>query len=179
MKYFLLETDTKNNLVPRIKNWYSKIDRRYINKEVSYKLPDWMLLDIESNRNTIFPDVISFPFFMFSEKFKNVIELYDSKMEYKKLVLFDKENVLYQLYFLPILDEIDCMVKKIDNSKSESMIDNGVLLRDKVSDEVFFRIKNKYKFYVVVRLDVVESLIRRNPIGLKLKEIPAVAEMHR
>lgn len=62
MRYFLLKTDPKYNTSPVIENWYPKIDVRLIRKETGHKLPKRELLFIQSNPDTIFTDIIDFPF---------------------------------------------------------------------------------------------------------------------
>ena len=79
MKYFLLHTDPQYTTAPDLLDWRDKIDPRYIRKGRSYRLPQRELLLIRENPDTVFTDVLSFPFFLVTQLGKDVICLYEPK----------------------------------------------------------------------------------------------------
>ena len=92
MKYFLIEADRRISNIPKILSWYEKFDIRNICLKNAHKLPARELLFLESNKETIFTDVLSIPFFLVSARIKQVIQMYDSSIILKELVLLDKTN---------------------------------------------------------------------------------------
>ena len=87
MRYFLLKTDPKYNTSPVIENWYPKIDVRLIRKETGHKLPKRELLFIQSNPDTIFTDIIDFPFFLGTKMVRDVIKMYEPTTQFKEIIL--------------------------------------------------------------------------------------------
>ena len=83
MKYFLLHTDPQYTTAPDLLDWRDKIDPRYIRKGRSYRLPQRELLLIRENPDTVFTDVLSFPFFLVTQLGKDVICLYEPKTIFK------------------------------------------------------------------------------------------------
>lgn len=66
MKYFEIQDSPELKYVPQLKNWYEKFDVRNIRINNFPKLPDMQLFTIESSKNTIFTDLILFPFLLVS-----------------------------------------------------------------------------------------------------------------
>lgn len=168
MNYFFIEADSIYETMPVINNWYGKIDERFIKLGQSYKLPDRELLFIQGNPNTQFIDVLSYPFFMVSSLVKEVIQKYEPKTIFKEIVLLDSENTLTQIYYYPILQEYDCLSDKSEINLDRSHIRRAIFDCDKIPDCSIFRLSNVKKSYVAIRLDLVESLLRRGSRGIKL-----------
>lgn len=162
MKYFLIHAEEEANPIPVITNWHNKININYIKKGMAYNIPKWTILEIKNNSETIFTDILSYPFFIVSEMVKEVIEFYDSTMEWKRLILFDKLNQVNQLYYLPILEEINLFEKE---NKEHLM-----LSMEQEKNLPVFKVNKRKNSGIVVRLDLIESILRRNPIGISLTE---------
>ena len=76
----------------------------------------------ESNKETIFTDVLSIPFFLVSARIKQVIQMYDSSIILKELVLLDKTNERAERYFIPIFDELECLHEDSEFNMDRSKI---------------------------------------------------------
>ena len=70
MKYFLIEMDRSITNAPSIINWYKKINANSLKKGEYYKISYRTILNIDSNPNTIFVDVMSSPFFLVTKDVK-------------------------------------------------------------------------------------------------------------
>lgn len=140
MKYFLISSNPSYPAPPKIINWF---------RALPHNLPKWILLEMEEKKDIIFMDVLSFPYFLVSEMIKEVIEIYDSTIEWKRVVLFERKYQQNQLYYLPILQEIE---------------------RAKVEDQVIFKIGGETNQPIAIRLDLAESILRRDPWGISLSE---------
>lgn len=171
MKYFLIEADQRINNAPKIMFWYKKLDVRNICLKKAHKLPARELLFLESNRDTIFTDILSTPFFLVSAKVKQVIKMYNPNIILKELVLLDKINERAERYFLPIFDELECLHEDSEFNRNRSELKKIVLSKKAIDENCVFRIANFEKQYIIGNLDIVESILRRNCIGLQLTEL--------
>lgn len=170
MKYFLIKQDPKVSNAPKIINWNKEINPANLKIGSYYKIKDRTILSIESSKNTVFTEIITYPFFLISKKIKEVIVLYEPVMRFKEIILMDSKNERAELYYMPLLEEIECIAEDSVFNWDHSMVEKGVLLKDKIGDTSIFYLKGVRNQQIVVRLDVLESLIRRNAI-LELNEL--------
>lgn len=171
MRYFRIEADRKYTTLPQIINWYQQIDNRDLNKEGYDKIPKRTLLFIQPNKNTIFLDVVSSPFFLISEMVKDCVALYEPNLSYKEMILLDQKNSRTQSYFHPMLRELDCLSNNAVFNLDHSELKTIELDEEKIEDKAIFRLAGVSKWYVIVRLDLLESLLRRGAVGLSIQEV--------
>lgn len=171
MKYFIIEQKEKLPNVPVIQNWYKKINVEAITKAECWKIPKRTALDVMPDKYITFYDVLSFPFFMVSETVCDIIKSFEPNLIVKDIVLFDSRYRTAEKYCLPILDEMidlsDENLLCIHNKKySDVMLDlNGM------SDKYIFQVTSYDKKYVIMRLELVETILRRDVKGIMLHEI--------
>ena len=170
MKYFLFMSQEGNKMPQKI-NCNRGIDIRYIHEDKAHMLPLWNLVEMESQTEMIFPDILENPFFMVSRKFFDVIQLYVPDMKYKCINLYCKKNGENELYFLPIFKEIECLSGKSEFNLNKSIIKKIILDETAIKDEAIFRVAGFDKSYIIGRLDFVESILRRELRGIKLCEL--------
>ena len=177
MKYFLIEMDKAIAYAPNIINWYKNIDINSINKGEFYKVPYRTLLEIENNPNTVFVDIISSPFFLVTKEVSKILSKFEPNLGYKQIILLDKSNQIVKQYFMPILEEYDCLSDQSELNIDKSVIKNAVIDLSKVKDKCLFKIGGVKNKYVVARLDFIESILRRNAFGFNLKEIDTIGQV--
>jgi len=171
MKYFLLQTDSRLNTAPEILDWFQRIDRRNIRMGKSYRIENRQLFFIKSNPNTLFPDVLSFPFFMVSEKIMRVIKLYEPKTIFKEIVLLDQKYARSCIYYIPVLEYLDCLSSASTLTRDRSIILDAIIDLNKVGDQSVFYVAGVGKLYIVARLDIMESILRRGAKWIELREV--------
>ena len=171
VRYFLLKTDPQYNTAPVIENWYPTIDLRLIHKDSAHNLPNRELLFIRPNPDTVFTDILHSPFFLSTNKIQNVIKMYEPATRFKEIVLLDRTYAKSELYYLPILEHCDCISPKSDLTMDRSSIKRAVLDLNKIGDRSIFYLDGVRTLYTVVRLDVAESILRRNVCGVGLEPI--------
>ena len=170
MKYFLISKDKNFTTAPDIINWYKDITFR--NEKNLHKLKNRTVFNIKPEKNIIWTDIISIPNFFVSQKIKDIIEKYDKKIKFKQVILLDKENANAEVYYLPLLDFIECLSN--ESIVARNTIKKCILKKDAIKDKVIFRIGDVNKRYIVVRLDLIESILRRDTRGIKLEEIEVI-----
>ena len=171
MRYFIMEQDAEHNDAPNIINWYGKLDVQKLKQARSWEIPDRVLLEIRENPDTIFTDVISKPFLLYSKKTKDAVSIYESGIVHKQISLLDDQNLLTELYYLPILKSVDCLSDKSELNTDKSIIRRAVLDKNKLPRRSIFALDGLSSSYTVVRLDLAESLLRRGVRGVTFAKV--------
>jgi len=171
MKYFQLTLNPRYNPAPYIRGWSQKYDTRFISAKSSHKLPSRDLLFVEPDENLVFPDVLSFPFFLVTVKVLNAIKLYQPTMVSKQIILLDGKNSKSETYFLPILNSVDCVhpdtVWKSDKKHFKALI----LDKSNLGKDVIFRPAGASHSIAIINLDLAESILRRDAKGIGLTPV--------
>lgn len=76
-----------------------------------------------------------------------------------------------KLYHLPILKKIDCLLEESKTNLDRSEIKEAVLDYEKIKDYSLFQLDNVKGTHIVIRLDLLESALRRKMIGLCIREV--------
>ena len=167
MKFYFVTVDT-NYIAPMPMGWYGKIDRKSWREKKSYQMPKYLMFQTEEHMQMIFTDIIVFPCFMVSKLVQDVIGLYNPAMRYVRIILYDKLRKRSMAYYMPFMKTIES-VKRSDENKYGG--DSIYLEHKKIADEVIIEVTNKGKTHIAMRMDVLESILRRGAIGLGIKEI--------
>ncbi len=173
MKYFEIQDSPELKYAPKLKDWYGKFDVRDICPLGFPKLPERELFLIEPSKNTVFTDIILFPFFLISPMVREVIEMYREVCFYRDIILLDQMSGLSGVYYLPVLDE----TRRIHLAGKHYK--NGICLSEHEPpnskpvciDRNLFWVRDTKKRHIVISMDMAESLIRRNVTGLGLREV--------
>ncbi len=167
MNYFLLESDPLYTDAPVISEWKS-ISLEHIMPGKSHQIPARSILHVVPNTYMTFVDIIEFPFLLISKKCMDVVKIYEPQIVSKQVILLDTENRKKQTYYLPILPHLECLSEKSILSPDKSELRKGILNLSKVGTEGIFHISDLSHFYTVVRLDVLESILKRGVRGIKV-----------
>lgn len=174
MKYFLIESDASLINKPELINWYKLIDKKSIDEGKYNKIDDKTAVYIKSNKDTVFYDVVTSPIFIVKRELKELISLFEPNLRYKQLILVDKDNGKMEQYYIPELLIIDCLDKSTIYNLDKSVIKEGVIDTNKLLDKAIFRIGNIKTTNIVVRMDLVEAMLKRDYRGFTLRELKKV-----
>ena len=150
LPYFYIKENLENMRGIRIytsENIPSNIDA--INERF-YEIPRELVLEIEKTNNFIFPDLMMNVYPLISERFREVLLLFDIEIFVKRVVLIDKESREMQSYYLLYTEN---------------------LLNTDFNN--FFRVvrEENENIRFIVNLDFAESLIRRGVKGIEFVEV--------
>ena len=165
-----METE-EGNRIPYNINKNRVLDIRFLTKEYINKIPMWNVVEMDFPKEGFFPDLFCSPCIMVSKCFMETIMLYQPNVSYKGVKLWDRETGINASYFIPILQEVDCISNQTQYNNIGNRITKLVLQQDKIKASSVFKIKGYEKNCIVGRLDFVESLIRREASGIRLEEI--------
>ncbi len=139
--------EQKGNPIPRIVNWYGKLDIRKLNRKEYRKLPPYVLLEMEIGMDILYPDVLLEPIFLVSREVMELLVHYDEGIPFLFVALIGAERQESTSYFCPVLED-----------------------SNEVQDKPIYRLLNKEENEIRIRLDLAESLLARGAIGLVLEE---------
>ena len=113
-------------------------------------MPREFVLEIEKTKNFIFPDLMMNVYPLISERFREVLLLFDIEIFVKRVMLIDKESREMQSYYL-------LYTKNLLNTDFNN----------------FFKAvrEENEKISFIVNLDFAESLIRRDVKGIEFVEV--------
>ena len=150
LPYFYIKENFENTRGIRIytsKDIPSNIDAL---NERFYEMPREFVLEIEKTKDFIFPDLMMNVYPLISERFREVLLLFDIEIFVKRVVLIDKESREIQSYYL-------LYTKNLLNTDF-----NNFFKAVREEDE---------KISFIVNLDFAESLIRRGVKGIEFVEV--------
>lgn len=147
-KQFVLKSQLRNP-IPRIVNGYGKLDIRKLNRKEYKKLPAYVFWNMKTGIDILYPDILMDPVFLVSREFMELIVHYDESIPFLFAAIFDEKRGESASYFCPILEE-----------------------EEKVKDKPLYRLsKEQGRSEIHIRLDLAESLLARESIGVALEEI--------
>lgn len=173
MLFFLVETRTGNRLPYGI-NANRAVDVRYANRKSSYRIPNCCVVDMKVPSEVFFPDILIEPFLMVSREVAEVIEMYTPETIFKTIYLLETKSETNATYFMPFVEEVECLSDQTKKSRGGTELLDIVLRKEAVAEKPVFRIAGFTHVYLVVRLDAIESMLRRGARGMKLKELSVV-----
>lgn len=173
MKYFVMQDSPELKYAPKLKNWYGKFDVRNICLDGFPNLPKVQQFVLEPFDNTMFTDVILFPFLLVSPMVQEVIKMYRERCFFCNVILIDQLKKESRMYYLPVLDEtMDIRLQKKQYINGVCISENQEIWEEKLElDRNIFWVRDSGKRHIVLSMDMAESLIRRGITGLSLCEV--------
>lgn len=170
MKYFIVEVD-KNYVPPTPNGWNGIIDRKTLSGKKPCQVQKHMLFQVEAHMQMVFTDVLTFPCFMVSSKVRDIIKKYDSYVRFARIILFDKERKNSMVYYIPFMEQVDYEEVRDETDKNVWHIQ---VRKEDIKEKIIITIKNNVNYHVIMRMDLVESILRRDAIGIGLREIDMI-----
>ena len=124
--------------------WYGLIDKKTLSRKSPYQMAKHLLFSVESNMQMIFTDVLTSPCFMVSETIRNVVRKYDTV----PYTLGEDNDKCGKPYF------------GVDKKSIE--------------EKAVVEITDGHNSHVIMRMDLVESILRRQAVGIGLREIQII-----
>ncbi|WP_425448048.1 imm11 family protein [Dethiothermospora halolimnae] len=174
MEYFLLKQDKRYIHTPTYLDLIRKIDVRDINRLDCHKIKDPTIIHIKGDEKAEYLDILHRQIYIISEELKDLMGEYNSNIIFKTIALIDLENQVQQMYYLPIFEEVEALHEQCEFNLNKSVIKKLVLDKEKIGNRNIFVIKGAKEYLVVVRLDVAESILRRNFVGITLEKIKTI-----
>ncbi|MCL1990370.1 MAG: hypothetical protein FWG67_05710 [Defluviitaleaceae bacterium] len=170
MTYFILEVD-QAYVPPRPVYGYGGLNPQALGRKKHDKLSQHMVFQIEQRVQTVWTDVIIHPCFMVSKGAKEVLEYYEPSLRFVRVILSNKEKARSEPYYIPSLEGVAALTANSQFGGNRSVIHHAEVDGSLLRDRTIVRITNINQAHcILIRLDLAESLLTNNTIGIGLKE---------
>ncbi|MCP3774427.1 hypothetical protein NLX71_14095 [Paenibacillus sp. MZ04-78.2] len=170
MDYFWLKQDDRYTDVPVLEQVRSKVDTRDIRWRSAHKIPDPIVFYVKAGPESEFLDVMDRQLYLVSEKLKQVLAMYEPDAWFKYTPLLDLKGRQQKHYFLPIFPEDMVLSLSSEWSPDRSIVKKPILWEEKLKGKKIVRVQESDSPLVAVRLDVAESILRRDFAGVRLEK---------
>ncbi|WP_315081008.1 imm11 family protein [uncultured Clostridium sp.] len=171
MDYFLLKQDKRYSNAPQILNLFKKFNTKDLNLVRADNIEDNNLLYVRSAQGIEYVDIIDTPIFLVSEDLQKILSKYNSNIIFKMIALTDYKNLEQHIYYLPIFEEVQALSEESEFNLNKTVVKKIVIDENKIKNKKIFKVKESDKTLIVVRLDVAESLLRRDFKGILLERL--------
>ena len=147
--------------------------QRKIAFEKKDRLTQIATIFIRSTENSTFPDIYDVPAFIVSDRLRKLLEIYDNDIIFKCAVLTNPRTNDQYVYFLTIVNSIDCAHKRSEFYGNGSL-KKLVIGKNKADGNKVFRVKGVREHFIYVSLDVAESMLRRGFLGIHFEKVESL-----
>ncbi|MNN88336.1 hypothetical protein D3C81_2060070 [compost metagenome] len=84
-------------------------------------------------------------------------------------VLIDRGRRSQQVYYVPLIQEVEALSLETSFHRDGETIKELILRSDSLQGKKILRVKESVKPLYIIRLDVAESLLRRDMTGIRLE----------
>jgi len=168
--YILLQDDRVIDYAEPI--GLSKVINRDLikNADIEALNTDPVMVYIKEKDEYDYIDIIDKPVLLISDKIKQVFDMFEKDGFYKPVVFGDPKHMETHIYHLFIPKKVDCL-SSLSEFNPDGTIKRLMLDSNKLHGEHIFSVKGIHECFIIVDLDVVESIIRSDYIGIKLKKV--------
>ncbi len=171
MDYFLLKQDKRYSQTPRILDWFNNLNVKNLNLENVEKVKDETIFYANSEKNNNYLDILDNQLYLVSEEMKELLQKYVPDSIFKMAVLIEFKNSKQSIYYLPIFEEIEALSEEAEMNLNKTVVKTLILNEEKIRNKKIFKLKESSKTLIIVRLDVAESILRRDFNGIELEKL--------
>lgn len=173
MDYFIMKTDKRLPRLPKMQ----------IPKELSFMemtrqkmeritAPSIVYVKGDHGLSIDYADYLEKPIPLIADKFQKILQKYQQDMLLHRVMLVEKETGGQRPYYLLIPPEITCVHEEETQYDAMGNVQDFVLDVQKIGNRKIFLAKD-YRKQLVVRLDVPESILRREANGIWFEPVKA------
>lgn len=166
-----MRQDQRYGNTPHFKEVFSQIAPQDLCPEQCNRIPAEMTLTIDTNKDLQYLDLLDLQVFMVSTKLKKLLAMYEPAMIFKRISTVNFYNGRNEIYWLPIFEAVDCIAPQSEFNRDKSVLHKIVLNETAINDKPIFRLGGVATPYVIARLDLVESILRRDFEGISFTRL--------
>ena len=169
MRFFTMEQDKTLPDMIRFHDFDICGPRHIFYKEDAQDIDESTMMYLTKDSGEAAPDFIQSPVFLVSDKVKKVLDLYEDDMVFKTVTVADKERETIRVYHHLLLEQLEVFSDRTE-FYSNGSVRRLVLDPKKIGEHKVFLLNDKRFPNPFISLEVVESLLRRNVMGIVFKE---------
>lgn len=167
MEYFIIKQDKDMRRCAHLESWVNTLKHTNPFRYLRLATTETRIMFVADDVYNEYPDFIQRPFPLIKKELKNMLSRYQPNIFFENMVLVEKELGKQQVYCRMVVPEINCASPK--SERQYGKLKKIVLDRKKVGSQRIFQVEGDNR--VIMRLDVVESILRRNPYGIEFERI--------
>ena len=172
MKYYIIKKDKLYTDVPKVINWFGKINTEHVIRMEYDKLEEMYGLLLQENTDMYQADAIFEPIFLVSRMMNYCIRKYEPNIGSTFVGLIERKNNTTHEFFLPHLTEQKCLSDKSIITGNGTILEKPVFDMKKIDRNKFvFRVGGLNSVCIAARGEFVESILRRGAKGIKFIEV--------
>lgn len=166
MDYFIMKTDERICKLPEIQLPKELFTLKQSKEKVKNMSATPMIyISKKTGLNIEYTDYFEKPMPLIAEKFQKILQKYQQDAVFQRVMLVEKETGQQKPYYLLLPPEIECADEVASKYDAVGNIQDFVLDTEKAGKQRIFLAKD-YKKKLLVRLDVAESILRRESNGI-------------
>ncbi|WP_431087454.1 hypothetical protein [Paenibacillus sp. 8b26] len=173
MDYFLLKQDVRYTNVPMLKKVFEKIDPWKLYNLQPEDIVKPLMFNVRADAESIFIDYLEGPIPLISNALKSLIQTYVPELPMKLTILTQIEQKIQKNYYIPFVERLVAVHPESEWNLDQSVLKKLVLQADAIRGHKIFRIQESAIPMIIVRLDVAESILRRDYTGTTLEQVRA------
>ncbi|NEU28896.1 hypothetical protein [Paenibacillus ottowii] len=171
MDYFLLKQDVRYTNVPALLKVRETIDPWKLYDLRPEDIVKPLMFHVKADAESIFIDYLEGPIPLFSDALKRLIQAYMPELPLKLTILTQIEQKIQKNYYIPFIAQLKAVHPESEWNVNQNVIRNLVLHADAIRGHKIFRVQESAAPLIVVRLDVAESILRRDFTGISLEQV--------
>lgn len=174
MDYYLVRQDTNYVNAPVISNFFKITERNHKDITDYNKITNNISLTLNNNFDVEYIDWINRQLLLISKNTKKVLELYEKYMKFKTAILYDPRKYCSEVYYTPLIKLVSCLSSESIWNLNKSELKKIILEKNKIPSNSIFQIDDVSNRYIIMRIDLIESLLRRNIEGVKFEKVELI-----
>ncbi|WCF09233.1 hypothetical protein NDS46_04840 [Paenibacillus thiaminolyticus] len=170
MDYFIIAQDESADQQFRFAGLKSTNKIIEVTPDQADDIQDITIVFVEGQADSVYPDYIGKPVVLVADEVKKVLELHDPKLVFKCAILSDPKHSMQKVYWLLLLPRVDCLSERTEFQKTGA-VKRIVIDQAKAAGHAIFRVQGLLEKHVFIPLDVAESLLRRELLGIRLEKV--------
>ncbi|MCM3342403.1 hypothetical protein M3650_28205 [Paenibacillus sp. MER TA 81-3] len=170
MEYFIISQDENVENMIRFAGLKSTNKTIEVTPEQADDIHDITVVFVEGSADSVYPDYIGKPVVFVADELKKVLELYDPGLVFKCAILSNPQHSMQKVYWLLLLPRVDCLSEHTEFYKTGA-VKSIVIDHAKAAEHAIFRVQGLLEKHVIINLDVAESLLRRDLLGMRLEKV--------
>ncbi len=166
MEYFIMKTDKRLRRLPQIQLSPTFFVNESAKTEIAY-VKEYGGLNIE------YADYLQQPVRLISHKFQAILQKYQPDMVFHRVMLIEQSTGKQRSYDAVFPPEIVCAYKEEVKDDTNRQLQNFILDVEKIGKNKIF-LAQDFQKELLVRLDVAESILRREANGIWFEPVKAV-----
>lgn len=172
MKYYILKKDKRYTDVPKIINWFGRINTEHAIRMEYDRLEKMYTLLLQENDDMYQADAIFEPIFLVSEMVKYCIEKYEPNVKNIFVGVIERKNNTICQFYLPHLTEQRCLSDKSIITGNGTILEKPVFDMNKIDkNKYIFRIGELGSVHIAMREELAESILRRGAKGIQFVSV--------